>query len=131
MKKLKHHTKYESEVMRAIAYRRELKAHKQKQIATGIVSLVAFFMLAGCVGNSDFETAVAEGKIDFPRQTHIICDVMETEINTDGETEMHVIMQDGSIQNYVVIDAPEEIYEVCFKANDLDDFTTYEVVALR
>ncbi len=128
---MRHHTEYESNVMRAIAYRKELKIQKRKQIATGILTVVAFFMLAGCVGNSDFETAVAEGKIDFPRQTHVICDVVATEINTNGETEMHVIMQDGSIQNYVVIDAPEEIYEVCFKANNLDDFSTYEVVALR
>ena len=131
--KRKHYTDYTSDTSRAIAYRRMVKAKKRKEKMLGVLAFTMFFLAAGCVGNSDFDTAVAEGKINFPRETtYIICDVDETEVLEDGETSLAVIMQDGSIHDYTVTDAPEGyISEVCFKANDIDDFTSYEVVALR
>ena len=132
MRRLKPHTEYSSNTMKAIAYRRELKAEKRKNIATGILTIGLLTMLVGCVGNSDFETEIAEGSITYPRETYIICDVDETEVGTEDETIIAVIMQDGSIHDYIVIDAPEgNIDEVCFKANDLDDYESYEIVALR
>lgn len=130
--KRKAHTEYTSDVMRAIVRRREIKAKKMKEKVFGLLAFSAFFLCAGCVGNSDFETEVAEGSIRYPRETYIICDVDETEVGTEDETIIAVIMQDGSIHDYIVIDAPEgNIDEVCFKANDLDDYESYEIVALR
>lgn len=58
---------------------------------------------------------------------YVIADVAYT-----TETELGVLMPNGEVHDFVVDDVPEgEVREVCFRTENLDDYTEYEVVALR
>jgi hypothetical protein len=138
--KLRNHTEYTSDTMRAIACKKEIKSRKRKETIAGILALGFFLFGLKIVGDNDMEILAAQGKITNKQEStetisendfYVICNVDETEINPYGETVLAVVMQDGNLHYYKVTDAPESIYEVCFKTNDLDDYTTYEVVALR
>ena len=62
--------------------------------------------------------------------TYIICDVESWEIK-DEATEIVCIMQDGSTHKYTAYDTPDEMKIICFRTDNIDDFDTYEIVAIR
>ena len=100
-----------------------------KRITVLLSMIMILFMKTPINGNINEQKPCI---VETTETVYVICDVDEVEVGANNETIMAVIMQDGSIHDYTVTDAPEGyISEVCFKANDIDDFTSYEVVALR
>lgn len=62
---------------------------------------------------------------------YVICDVIG-QSETDTYTTIFVEMPDGSEHVYAIDDAPEgKIMEVTFCTTNQDDYTSYEVVAVR
>ena len=62
-------------------------------------------------------------------KAYIICDIVSYEYDNGI---MYTEMPSGDIEIYYIPeDAPEEADEVCFFAKNQDDYTSYEVVALR
>ena len=120
---------------KASAYSKSVRKQKAKKMMLGVLTGIFFVGAIGFVGNEELETVNAQATTETAIETeecYVICDVDETEIGTNGETILAVIMQDGSIQNYEITDAPEGRCEiVVFKTNNLEDYTSYEVVALR
>ena len=70
-----------------------------------------------------------------PHYIYVICDV----VGSYGEcpediyaTNLLCEMPDGTLHVYQIEDAPEGKVElVCFKTDNQDDYTTYEIVAVR
>jgi hypothetical protein len=117
---------------KAMEYSRKVRFQKAKKTMLGILTGIFFVCGVGYVGNEELESVIAATEtVSETEEYYVICDVDETEIGANDETILAVIMQDGSIQNYEITDAPEYISEVCFKTDNLDNFTSYEVVALR
>lgn len=88
---------------------------KRKLLGALILALPLFSLATLCKANTR------------PSRTYIICDV---ETNTD--TEINAIMPNGEIHTYEAEDLPEEdISLVCFATENQDDYTSYEIVALR
>ena len=117
---------------RASVYSKSVQKQKAKKVILGVLTSIFFVGAIGVVGNQELESVIAATETVEAKEYYVICDVDETEIGANDETILAVIMQDGSIQNYEITDAPEGyISEVCFKTMDLDDYTTYEVVAVR
>lgn len=64
------------------------------------------------------------------QEVYVICDVVETEESGDT-TLLTCEMPNGELHAYEIEDAPEEIELVCFKTNDQDDYSVYEIVGAR
>ena len=58
---------------------------------------------------------------------YMICDVYSL-----TEDAVEIIQPNGSIHSYdMPMDAPEEFEEVVIKTDNIDDYSTYEIVGLR
>lgn len=64
------------------------------------------------------------------QEVYVICDVVETEESGDT-TLLTCEMPNGELHTYEIEDAPEEMELVCFKTENQDDFTEYEIVGAR
>ena len=57
---------------------------------------------------------------------YILCDVIELD-----DEDIYCLMPNGDIEIFCATDLPEEMKYVALKATDLDDYSTYEIVAIR
>lgn len=103
-----------------------------------VISIIGVFLLfTGIVKASETETEIpaetqTETVAGIPA-VYVICDVIKNydEI-VDGELyhTLEVIMPNGEIHKYGIQDPPEgNIDIVCFKTENQDDYSVYEVVA--
>jgi hypothetical protein len=66
--------------------------------------------------------------------TYVICDVVYYYGDSTEDiyaTNLVCEMPNGELHTYTIEDAPEEAELVCFRTDNQDDYTTYEVVAVR
>lgn len=67
---------------------------------------------------------------DLPK-SYIICDVVRT-VETELGTRLTCVMQNGDLEHFYAYDTPEdEISTVCFVTYNPDDYSFYEIVALK
>lgn len=89
--------------------------------------LLTFLSFAGCSG-----VKAADTKTETP-DVYVICDVIKNyDEVVDGEFyhALEVVMPNGEIHKYYIQDPPEwNIDIVCFKTQNQDDYSVYEVVA--
>lgn len=64
---------------------------------------------------------------------YIICDVIKCNYNIDdyGNSELYCQLPNGDIEIYTAMDVPEYIELVCLATENLDDHTSYRIVAIR
>ena len=99
----------------------------KNKIKTILLSLCVVCTVVGMMKEIITFTTEAHAK-ETAEPCYIICDVTETDIETG---ELTVLMQDGGLQVYLADDIPESCELVCFKTNNIDNFESYEIVALR
>lgn len=117
---------------KAEKYSAKVRAERDELLGLVKAVIVGFALLiaagvAGTVTDMPMETKAKE------RETYLICDV-ENCYNTDfnGNTYLYCEMPNGELEVFSIKDAPEGKCElVTFKTKNLDDYTTYEVVAVR
>ena len=110
----------------AVRYSRKVRIAKIKSNILLFLAIIGIFLYFCYVSGEEFK---AEAGLD--QNVYIICDVIETEFNENGSATLTVKMQTGDLHKYTVNEVDFEVIEVCFKTNNIDHFTTYEVVALR
>lgn len=70
-------------------------------------------------------------KVKEKTYVYPICNVLET-YHTETGTILVCVMPNGELHAYEIEDAPEGKVElVCFKTDNQDDYTCYEVVGVR
>lgn len=111
---------------KASKYSRKVRIAKIKSNVLLFLAIMGIFLYFCYVSGEEFK---AEAGLD--QNVYVICDVIETEFNEDGSATLIVEMQTGDLHKYKVNEVDFEVSEVCFKTNNIDHFTTYEVVALR
>lgn len=109
---------------------------KTLALALGIAVLIV-----GCTfGVSSLsETASAKEKpietLNEDGYVYVIVDIVSYVYNADneGNTDLYCVMQNGKdVEIYTITDAPEDKCTIaCLRTKNLDDYTTYEVVAVR
>lgn len=125
---------------KAIEYSKSVRKQRTKMLLFRIFAILFLCFSIAYVSNEEFEDVyaaesttekISETEVE---ETYLICDVDNYVYNADfeGATELGVIMPNGDYEWYSIYDAPEDKCElVVFKTNNLEDYTTYEVVALR
>lgn len=103
---------------------KERKEQLQGRFAlAGLICLCVFSWVFPWFMDTHFPVKGAERE---DSSCYIICDVDRV------DDAVHVVMTDGSIREFdIPDDAPTAFDEVCFYAEDIDDYATYEIVALR
>lgn len=112
------------------------------------IELIVLLLVAGIVGGSLLFTGIAKAKeapaIEETEEVeeteivknpvYVICDVTENyDTEVDGQTLTVLVceMPNGELHKYGIEDAPEgKIDTVCFKTENQDDYSVYEVVAV-
>lgn len=61
---------------------------------------------------------------------YIICDVAGFSYDDKG-TAIECEMPNGEVHTYYAVDTPLEMELVCLRTDDQDDFSSYEIVAIR
>lgn len=103
------------------------------------LKMLRFFLLGISLGvlitiasNKETPTEVkAEETIEHTETVYPICDVVDN-YETETGTVLVCEMPNGELHEYKIEDAPEGKVElVCFRTDNQDDYTAYEVVAVR
>jgi hypothetical protein len=101
-------------------------------LMAGTIGLCLLFTGIAKANPAIEETETAEEPKTDP--VYVICDVTEnydTEVAGQALTVLVCEMPNGELHQYGIIDAPEgKIDTVCFKTENQDDYSVYEVVAV-
>lgn len=112
----------------------EARRERIGTIKAGIVGL-ALLIGAGVAGNiTDMPMETNATEMVEETETYLICDVEMYCYNNDfkGNTDLYCEMPNGDLEVFTIKDAPEgKCKLVTFKAENLEDYSTYEVVAVR
>lgn len=113
------------------------------------IGLIVLLLVAGIVGSCLLFTGIAKAKEapaieeteeieeteTIKNPVYVICDVTEnydTEVDEQTLTVLVCEMPNGELHQYGIIDAPDgDITVVCFKTENQDDYSVYEVVACK
>lgn len=101
-----------------------------------VVEIVTVLAIVVMTIKSGYLREVTAEEYIWDSNTYLICDVVDSEweIGRAGtETEiLSVAMPNGEIHTFRVSDAPEGVItEVALKTSNQDDYSSYEVVAVR
>lgn len=110
------------------------------------IGLIVLLLVAGIIGGSLLFTGIAKAKAieeteeieeteTIKNPVYVICDVTENyDTEVDGQTLTVLVceMPNGELHIYGIEDAPDgDITVVCFKTENQDDYSVYEVVACK
>lgn len=123
-------------------YDKRIRKGKEKCAKIICTFLCISFTSIACIACNKMETTdipVAEAKVvkteTEPQYVHVICDVIFSYGDTVDDiyaTNLVCKMPDGTLHVYQIEDAPEGKVElVCFRTTNQDDYSVYEVVAVR
>jgi len=126
--------KYSAKVQAERIAKEEARREKIGTIKAFIVGLLVIIGagIAGTVTDRPMETNATE--MTKTTETYLICDVEMYCYNNDfkGNTDLYCEMPNGDLEIFTIKDAPErKCTLVTFKTENLDDYNTYEVVAVR
>lgn len=120
---------------KAIEYSRSVQKRKIKKVILGLLTGSFLIGSIAITSEMDFQTVQAQSKMkEIVTEDHIICDVVSYAYNNDfkGNTDLYCEMPNGEIHIFTVTDAPARKVKVAaLKIGKLNDYTTYEVVAMR
>lgn len=96
-----------------------------------IGTLCLAFLTVNKPVNAETYTEVYTEAYTENNTVYVLCDVVEN-YNVDDITVLVCEMPTGELHEYCILDAPEGDLEIaCLKTENQDDYTMYEVIAVR
>lgn len=113
-----------------------IKFGKSRPFVLTLLIITLLVLLMELKGNEVVNTyANTEIQNKTPTETtYIIVDIFNYVYNADleGTTELYCEMPNGDFEIYTITDAPEKKCTIaCLATENLEDYTTYKVVAVR
>ena len=100
----------------------------------GLFSMLfwSLFLMVGIVFTPIIEQNIERKQSNIEvNEAHVICDVVEY-YDAEENTVLVCEMPNGELHEYYIEDAPEgDIDIVCLRTENQNDYTMYEVVAVR